>query len=183
MDIWEYDVTVDGWNSSKKISEILSFKTKFTVRDAVSDLQNAFKKKYKVKYAIAMNSGASCLHAAMYAVGVKPGDEIICPSWTYIATAEAPAQLGATPFFVDVSYDSFNMDPSSFKQAIIDCKRRGLNSAAVIPVDLFGQPANVDQISTIAKSEGIKVLIDGAQSFGAMYNGKKNRFANNYWYY
>lgn len=117
-------------------------------------------------------NGTDALSLVLMAWDIGPGDAVFVPSFTYVATAEAPAQLGATPFFVDVSYDSFNMHPDSFKQAIIDCKNRGLRAAVVILVDLFGQPAKIDQISEIARSENVKILIDGAQSFGAQTRGR-----------
>ena len=104
--------------------------------------------------------------------GIGPGDAVFVPSFTYVATAEAPAQLGAIPFFVDVCEDTFNIDPQSFKQAIIDCRRLGLKPAVVIAVDLFGQAADVDAITEIAHAENVKVLVDGAQSFGATSNGR-----------
>ena len=99
------------------------------------------------------------------------GDAVFVPSFTYVATGEAPAQLGATPFFVDVLKDTFNINPDSFKQAIIDCRKLGLNPSVVVPVDLFGQPADVDSISEIAHAENIKVLVDGAQSFWCNVKG------------
>ena len=104
---------------------------------------------------------------------VGPGDAIFVPSFTYVSTAEAPAQLGATPFFVDVCSDTFNIDPKSFKQAVIDSRDMGLKPRVVIPVDLFGQPAEIDSITEIAEEEDIKVLIDAAQSFGGMSKGRR----------
>lgn len=124
------------------------------------------------KHALTCANGTDALSLVLMAWDIGPGDAVFVPSFTYVASAEAPAQLGATPFFVDVNEDTFNIDPISFKQAIIDCNKIGLKPSAVIPVDLFGQPANIDDISEIAKSEGIKVLIDGAQSFGAKSKGR-----------
>ena len=95
------------------------------------------------------------------------------PSFTYVASAETASQLGATPFFVDVSEDSFNIDPESFEQAIDDARQQSLRPAVVIPVDLFGQPADVDAITEIAHQADIKVLVDGAQSFGASSHGRR----------
>jgi dTDP-4-amino-4,6-dideoxygalactose transaminase len=105
--------------------------------------------------------------------GIGPGDAVFVPSFTYVATAEAAAQLGATPFFVDVCEDDFNIAPQSFAQAIIDCRNLGLRPAVVISVDLFGQPADVDAITKIAHFENVKVLVDGAQSFGATSKGRR----------
>ncbi|MDB2416018.1 DegT/DnrJ/EryC1/StrS family aminotransferase [Pseudomonadales bacterium] len=125
------------------------------------------------RYALTCANGTDALSLVLMAWGVGPGDAVFVPAFTYVATAEAPAQLGATPFFVDVSEDSFNMDPESLKQAISDSKKLGLRPAVVIPVDLFGQPAPVDLISDVAHEEGVKVLVDGAQSFGATSNGRR----------
>ena len=124
------------------------------------------------KYAITCANGTDALSIVLMAWNVGPGDAVFVPSFTYIASAESPAQLGATPFFVDVDDSSFNIDPVSFKQAIVDAKRLGLNPKVVIAVDLFGQPADVDTITKIAHSEGVKVLVDAAQSFGAKSKGR-----------
>lgn len=124
------------------------------------------------KHALTCANGTDALSLVLMSWGVGPGDAIFVPSFTYVATAEAPAQLGATPFFVDVCEDTFNIDPNSFKQAIIDCRKLGLKPSVVIGVDLFGQPADVDSITEIAHADNIKVLIDSAQSFGATSKGR-----------
>ena len=123
-------------------------------------------------HALTCANGTDALTLVLMAWGIGPGDAVFVPSFTYVATAEAPAQLGATPFFVDVCEDTFNIDPQSFKQAVIDCRKLGLNSAAVIAVDLFGQPADIDSLTAIAHAENVKVLVDGAQSFGARFRGR-----------
>ena len=126
-----------------------------------------------VKHALTCANGTDALTLVLMAWGVGQGDAVFVPSFTYVATAEAPAQLGATPFFVDVCEDTFNIDPQSFKQAIIDSRELGLKPAVVIAVDLFGQPADIDAITEIAHAESIKVLVDGAQSFGGSSKGRK----------
>jgi dTDP-4-amino-4,6-dideoxygalactose transaminase len=138
----------------------------------VHELENNLKEFSGSKHVFTCANGTDALTIALMAWGIGQGDTVIVPSFTYVASAEAPAQLGATPFFVDVKEDTFNIDPLSFKQAILDCKANGLKPSAVIIVDLFGQPADIDEITDIAKSEGIKVLIDSAQSFGG---SSKNR--------
>ena len=138
----------------------------------VQQFENSLKEFSRSKYAFTCANGTDAITIALMAWGIGPGDTVIVPSFTYVASAEAPAQLGAIPFFVDVQEDTFNIDPSSFKQAILDCRAQGLNPSVVIVVDLFGQPADIDAITDIAKSEGIKVLIDSAQSFGG---SSKNR--------
>jgi dTDP-4-amino-4,6-dideoxygalactose transaminase len=125
------------------------------------------------KHALTCANGTDALTLVLMAWGIGQGDAVFVPSFTYVATAEAPAQLGATPFFVDVCENTFNIDPQSFKQAIIDSRALGLNPAAVIAVDLFGQPADIDAITEIAHAESIKVLVDGAQSFGATSKGRR----------
>ncbi len=123
-------------------------------------------------HAVTCANGTDALTIVLMAWGIGPGDAVFVPSFTYVATAEAPAQLGATPFFVDVCEDTFNIDSQSFKQAIMDCRKLGLRPSVVIAVDLFGQPADVDSITEIAHLEKVKVLVDGAQSFGASSKGR-----------
>lgn len=125
------------------------------------------------RHALSCANGTDALTLVMMAWGVGPGDAVFVPSFTYVASAETPAQLGATPFFVDVLEESFNLNPESFAQAIDEARASGLRPAVVIPVDLFGQPADVDTITQIAHAENIKVLVDGAQSFGAISHGRR----------
>lgn len=125
-----------------------------------------------VSNALTCANGTDALTLVLMAWGVGPGDAVFVPSFTYVASAEAPAQLGATPYFVDVLPDTFNIDPSSFRQAIVECRRLGPKPAVVVVVDLFGQPGDVDTITEIAREEGIKVLVDGAQSFGGKSKGR-----------
>ncbi len=124
-------------------------------------------------HALTCANGTDALTLVMMAWGVGPGDAVFIPSFTYVASAETPAQLGATPFFVDVLEDSFNINPESFAQAIDEARKLGLRPAVVIPVDLFGQTADIDKITEIASQAEVKVLIDGAQSFGATSYGRR----------
>ena len=139
----------------------------------VKEFESQLREFAGAKHALTCANGTDALTLVLMAWGVGPGDAVFVPSFTYVATAEAPAQLGATPFFVDVAEDTFNIDPGSFKQAILDSRKLGLNPSVVIAVDLFGQPADVDAITEIAHAEKIKVLIDGAQSFGGTSKGRK----------
>lgn len=139
----------------------------------VAEFEGHLKEFTGAKHAITCANGTDALSIALMAWGVGPGDAVFVPSFTYVATAEAPAQLGATPFFVDVHKNTFNLNPESLKQAIIDCRKLGLRPAVVIAVDLFGQPADIDAITEIAHSGKIKVLVDGAQSFGASSKGRR----------
>lgn len=125
------------------------------------------------KHAISCSSGTDALAMILMAWGVKAGDAVFCPAFTFCATAEVVPWVGATPVFVDVLPDTFNMDPASLEAAITVAKRQGLTPKAVIPVDLFGQPVDLDAILAIAKAHGLNVLCDTAQGFGATWNGKR----------
>jgi dTDP-4-amino-4,6-dideoxygalactose transaminase len=125
------------------------------------------------KYVLTCANGTDALSLVLMAWGIGPGDAVFVPSFTYVASAEAPAQLGATPFFVDVCPRTFNIEKESFKAAILECRNLNLNPSAVVAVDLFGQPADVDSITHIAHEENIKVLVDAAQSFGATSKGRR----------
>jgi len=109
----------------------------------------------------------------LMAKGVGRGDAVLCPSFTFCATGEAVALVGATPVFVDVDEATFNMDAASLKRGIATATSLGLKPRAVIPVDLFGQSADHDAIGAIAAEEGLFVLDDAAQGFGASYKGRR----------
>ncbi len=125
------------------------------------------------KHVISCASGTDALTLVLLAKGVKPGVAVLCPSFTFAATAEAVALLGGTPYFVDVLPDTFNMDPASLEAGIVEARRAGLEPAGVIAVDLFGQPADYAAIEPICAREGLWLLCDAAQSFGAAYHGRK----------
>ena len=125
------------------------------------------------KHAISCSSGTDALAMILMAWGVKAGDAVFCPAFTFCATAEVVPWVGATPVFVDVLPDTFNMDPASLEAAIEVAKRNGLTPRVVVPVDLFGQPADMDAIDAIAEKHGLKVLCDTAQGFGATWNGRR----------
>lgn len=119
-------------------------------------------------HCISCANGTDALQVALMALGVGPGDEVITPSFSYIATAEATVLLGAKPVYVDIDPVTYNVDPESIANAITPRTR------AIIPVSLYGQPADYDAINAIAEKHGITVIEDGAQSFGASYNGRKS---------
>jgi dTDP-4-amino-4,6-dideoxygalactose transaminase len=125
------------------------------------------------RHVIACSSGTDALLLILMAWEIGPGDAVICPTFTFHATAEMVALLGATPVLADVQADTFNIDPESLQRAVATAKRRGLKPRAVIPVDLFGLPADHDAIASIAAEHGLFVLDDAAQSFGASYRGRK----------
>jgi dTDP-4-amino-4,6-dideoxygalactose transaminase len=125
------------------------------------------------RHTISCSNGTDALIMAQMATGIGPGDAVFCPSFTFCATAESVVCVGASPVFVDVDEKTFNMDLASLERAIDDAKRAGLKLKAIIPVDLFGQPADLDAIAAVAKREGMIVISDAAQSFGATYKGKR----------
>ncbi|WP_420132203.1 DegT/DnrJ/EryC1/StrS family aminotransferase [Rhodopseudomonas sp.] len=125
------------------------------------------------RYVVTCSSGTDALLMVLMAKGIGPGDAVLCPSFTFCATGEAVALTGATPLFVDVDEVTFNIDIASLKRGIGTAKKLGLKPRAVIPVDLFGQAADHAAIATVAADEGLFVLDDAAQGFGATYQGKK----------
>lgn len=125
------------------------------------------------RHVVSCASGTDALLMVLMAKRVGPGDAVFCPSFTFCATGEAVALAGATPVFVDVEESSFNISAASLTRGIAEAKRKGLKPRAVIPVDLFGQSADHDAIATIAEAEGLFVLDDAAQAFGASYKGRR----------
>jgi len=119
------------------------------------------------RHAIAVASGTDALHLAVRASGIGPGDEVITTPFTFIATAEAIAYVGATPVFVDVEPDTFNIDAKKIEEKI------SARTKAIIPVHLYGQPADMTHVMEMAKKHNLKVIEDCAQSFGADYKGKQ----------
>lgn len=125
------------------------------------------------RHAIANANGTDALALPLMAWGIGKGDAVFCPSFSFAATAEVIPWVGATPVFVDVLADTYNMDPASLEAAIAGVKRAGeLTPRAVIAVDLFGQPADYPAIAAIAKAHGLKLIADSAQGFGATLNGQ-----------
>ena len=127
-----------------------------------------------VKHAIACANGTDALLLVLRAWGVGPGDAVFVPAFTFAASAEVVALAGAVPVFVDVLPDTFNMDPVSLETAIAMVRKNGdLTAKAVMPVDLFGQPADYRSLAPIAHRSGLKLLCDTAQGFGALMDGKR----------
>jgi len=120
------------------------------------------------KHCITVASGTEALLIALMALGIKPGDEVITTPFSFIATAEVIALLGATPVFVDIEPDTCNINA-----ALIETKITA-QTKAIMPVSLYGQPADMDEINAIAAKHGLTVIEDAAQSFGATYKGKKS---------
>lgn len=127
-----------------------------------------------VKHAIACANGTDALLLVLRAWGVGPGDAVFVPAFTFAASGEVVALAGAVPVFVDVLSDTFNMDPASLEAAIALVKRDGkLTPKVVMPVDLFGQPADYRALAPIAAREGLKLFCDTAQGFGGLLDGKR----------
>ena len=124
------------------------------------------------RHVLSCANGTDALGLALMAKTVRPGQAVLVPSFTFAATAEVVAWFGATPVFVDVFEDTFNMDPASLEAGIAAAKRAGLAPVGVIPVDLFGLPAGYDEILDIAAAHRLWVVADAAQSFGASYKGR-----------
>lgn len=125
------------------------------------------------KHVISCANGTDALVMVLMAKNIGPGDAVFCPSFTFCATASPAARTGATPIFVDVDAATYNIDVASLKRGIATAKRLGLKPKAIIPVDLFGQPADHDAVFAIAEAEGLFVIDDAAQSMGATYKGKR----------
>ena len=146
-------------------------KSNYIMGEEVQQLEGELQAFTGVKHAITCSNGTDALLLAMMAIDIQPGDEIITTPFTFIATAETIALMKATPVFVDIDEMTFNIDPSKIEAAITS------KTKAIMPVSLFGQPADMDEINTIAKQHNLKVIIDGAQCFGASY---KNTCAANH---
>ncbi len=121
----------------------------------------------KSKYAVAVNSGTAALQAALYALDIKHGDEVLLPSFTFVATANAVASVGAKPVFVDVLRDNYTMDPVDFRKKVTK------KTKAVIPVHLYGNVAYIDEIAEVAKRYNLDVIEDAAQSMGSSYKKRQ----------
>ena len=149
------------------IANVLSH-GKYILGPEVMELEERLSAYTGAKYCITCANGTDALQIALMALGVGPGDEVITPGFSYIATAEATALLGAKPIYIDIDPVTYNMDPALIEAAITPRTR------AIIPVSLYGQCADFDAINVIAEKHGLPVIEDGAQSFGATYKGRKS---------
>jgi dTDP-4-amino-4,6-dideoxygalactose transaminase len=139
----------------------------------VAQLESALAGFSGASHVVTCASGTDALLMVLMAKGVGPGDAVLCPSFTFCATGEAVALTGATPVFVDVDEATFNIDVNALKRGVASARRLGLKVKAVIAVDLFGQSADHDAIGAVAEAEGLFVLDDAAQAFGASYEGRR----------
>ena len=146
--------------------------TQFIMGPEIQALERQLSEYCGARHALTAGSGSDALLMALMAYDVGPGDGIIAPPFTFVATAEMVQLLGATTVFVDVEEESFNLDVQLLEEAIRKTRDQ-VNLKGIIPVDLFGLPARHDEIQAIAERNGLFVLSDAAQSFGAEYRGQK----------
>ena len=149
----------------KQMDDVLNA-TSFIMGDKVKELEQKLQAFTGAKHAITCASGTDALLLAMMAMDIQPDDEIITTPFTFIATAETIALMKAKPVFVDIEADTYNIDATKIEAAITH------KTKAIMPVSLYGQPADMDAIQAIADKHKLKVIIDGAQSFGSTYKGK-----------
>src|ERR1700736_5078070 len=161
-----------GKSIDEAVSRVLAH-CQFINGPEVTQLEAALAKFSGAGHVVACASGTDALVMVLMATGVGRGDAGFCPSFTFCAPGEAVALTGATPVFVDVDEATFNMDAAALKRGVATARRLGLRPRVVMPVDLFGQSADHDAIAAIAEAEGLFVLDDAAQAFGASYKGRR----------
>ncbi len=154
----------DAWFAQM---ETLGHSGQFILGHAVTELEERLAEYFGARYAVTVSSGTDALVIALKSVGVRPGDSVIIPNFTFFATAEAVTLAGATPKFVDISARRFDLDPSQIAAAIDETTR------AIVPVHLFGCPAQIEQICQIADAHHLKVVEDAAQAFGARVGARR----------
>jgi dTDP-4-amino-4,6-dideoxygalactose transaminase len=145
----------------------------FILGPEVAELENQLAAFAGAKHCVSCANGTDALGLVLMAEGVGAGDAVFVPAFTFAATAEVVSWVGATPIFVDVIENTFNLDPARLETAIAFGKRQGLRPRAVIPVDLFGQPADYTALAPITAQHDMFVLCDAAQSFGASLGGRR----------
>ena len=148
----------------EEIDKVLN-NSNYIMGNAVKELEENLQNFTGAKHAITCSSGTDALLLAMMALDIKPNDEIITTPFTFIATAETIAFLGAKPVFVDIDEKTYNIDPTKIEEKITP------KTKAILPVSLYGQPADMETIQAIANKHNLKVIVDGAQSFGGTFNG------------
>ncbi len=144
---------------------------KYIMGPEVFELEERLADYVNIKHGISCSSGTDALLLALLSLGVEPGDAVFTSSFTFIATAEVISLLGATPVFVDIDPQTFNLDPDKLEKAII--QNRELKPKGIVTVDIFGLPCDYDRISEIANNNKLFIIEDGAQSLGGEYKGDK----------
>lgn len=140
--------------------------------DNVNGFQRDLETFTGAKQAVTLASGTAALHLALILLGVQSGDTVVCQSLTFSASANPILYMGATPFFVDSEADTWNMDPALLEDTIEGCIGKGKPPKAIIPVHLYGMPARLDEIMTVAARHGVPVVEDAAESLGSRYRGR-----------
>jgi dTDP-4-amino-4,6-dideoxygalactose transaminase len=143
----------------------------FILGSEIGDFENDIQEYAGVKYAVGVSNGTDAIKLALIALGIKSGDGVICPAFTYYATAGAIASTGAVPVFADIEPDTFNISAAGVEKAYKSNKK--IKIKAIVPVHLYGQCVDMDAIMAIARKYKLKVIEDNAQAFGAEYKGKK----------
>ncbi len=146
---------------------------RFLAGPEIEELESRLASRAGADHAIACASGTDALMMALLALGARPGDSVLVPGFTFVATAEAVALIGATPVFLDVRANDFNMDPAAIAAGVAAAKEAGLRPVGVIAVDLFGHPADYAAIEPAAEEHGLWLVCDAAQSYGACRDGRK----------
>jgi len=154
----------------REVNKVLSEKSltsaSFNGGKQVQQFEKLLSNFVKSKFAVAVNSGTAALQASLYAIDIKPGDEVLVPSFTFVATANSVKSVGAKPVFVDILKDNYTMDPNDLKKKIT---RR---TKAIIPVHLYGNMAYMEEIIEVASKKHIKIIEDASQSLGSKLKGK-----------
>ncbi len=160
-----------GKSVDEAIARVLSH-GQYIMGPEVLELERQLAQFCGARHAISCSSGTDAMQLVLMAKGIGPGDAVICPSFTFCATAEVVALLGATPVFAEIDAATFNLNAASVARAAATARKLGLKPKVVIPVDLFGLPAEHDAIAEVASAEGLFVLDDAAQGFGATFRDK-----------
>ena len=175
-DIKFLDLSKQQKTIEKKLKSNLDkvlYDNKFIMGPEVKELESKLQVYTGSKYCVTCSSGTDALILSLLALNIGKGDIVFCPSFTFPATAEAILMAGAKPVFIDVGKNTFNICHKNLLDSIEKCKKKNLNIKAIMPVDLYGMPANYDKINNIAKIYDLKVIADSAQSFGAVFKNKK----------
>lgn len=159
-------VPMVGEEEAEAVREVL-LSGRYVSGPRVKEFEEQFSRYIGVGYAVAVNSGTAALHIALACKGVGPGDEVVVPSLTFFSTVTSVMHQNAVPIFADIEEDTFCLDPADFKEKITG------KTKAVIPVHLFGHPAEMDTIVSVADDRSVAVIEDCAQAHGALYRGKK----------
>ena len=152
--------------ADKKVLEVLS-SAQYIMGENVKEFEKEISEYLGIKHSISVGNGTDALVIALKALGIEEGDEVITTPFTFFATAESISFVGATPVFVDVDINTYNIDPAKIEERITE------KTKAIMPVHIFGQPCDMDSINEIAKKHNLKVIEDACQAIGSEYKGQK----------